>query len=85
MLRIHLDAGHYSYDMIDHLAKIKINAIIIEFEVKLRYRKAPVVCASDAVSIDDVAVGGILQKGDHFFNDFFFDFVRVVVSNRMLL
>ncbi len=55
-LKHHLDAGHYYYDMIDRLAAIKINAIIIEFEDKLRYRKSPVVGASDAISIEEFAV-----------------------------
>src|SRR5678809_969734 len=44
-----------SYDMIDRLAQIKINAIIVEFEDKLRYRKSPLVGASDAISIEEFA------------------------------
>jgi len=54
-LKHHLDAGHYYYDMIDRLAQIKINAIIVEFEDKLRYRKSPLVGASDAISIEEFA------------------------------
>src|SRR6266542_1569958 len=49
-LKHHLDAGHYYYNMIDRLAAIKINAIIVEFEDKLRYRKSPVDGTSDAIS-----------------------------------
>lgn len=54
-LKHHLDAGHYYYSIIDRLAKIKINAIIIEFEDKLRYRKAPLVGAANAISIEEFA------------------------------
>jgi N-acetyl-beta-hexosaminidase len=54
-LKHHIDAGHYYYSMIDRLASIKINAIIIEFEDKLRYRKAPLVGAPNAISIEEFA------------------------------
>ncbi|KAA5544982.1 glycoside hydrolase family 20 zincin-like fold domain-containing protein [Adhaeribacter rhizoryzae] len=54
-LKHHLDAGHYYYDMIDRLAQVKVNAIIVEFEDKLRYRGAPVVGASHAISIEEFA------------------------------
>ncbi len=54
-LKHHLDAGYYYYDMIDRLARIKINAIIIEFEDKLRYRKAADIGASDAISVEEFA------------------------------
>jgi len=51
----HLDAGRYYYDIIDRLAAVKINAVIIEFEDKLRYRKAPLVGAANAISIEEFA------------------------------
>jgi len=54
-LKHHIDSGHYYYTLIDRLAKIKVNAIIIEFEDKLRYRKAPLVGAADAISIEEFA------------------------------
>jgi hexosaminidase len=54
-LKHHLDATGYYYDMIDRLAQIKVNAIIIEFEDKLRYRKAPLVGASHAISVQEFA------------------------------
>ena len=54
-LKHHLDATGYYYDVIDRLAQVKVNAIIIEFEDKLRYRKAPVVGAADAISIEEFA------------------------------
>jgi hexosaminidase len=54
-LKHHLDAGFYYYNMIDRLASIKVNAVIIEFEDKLRYRQAPAVGAADAISIEEFA------------------------------
>ena len=52
-LKHHLEAGQYYYGNIDRLAKIKVNAIIIEFEDKLRYRKAPLVGAPNSISIEE--------------------------------
>ncbi|MBL0745287.1 glycoside hydrolase family 20 zincin-like fold domain-containing protein [Chryseolinea lacunae] len=54
-MKHHLEAGHYYYSIIDRLASIKVNAIIIEFEDKLRYRKAPLVGAANAISIEEFA------------------------------
>ncbi|MCE5347675.1 MAG: beta-N-acetylhexosaminidase [Bacteroidales bacterium] len=54
-IRFHLNPEIYYYQLIDRLAKIKINAIIVEFEDKLRYNKAPVVGAANAISIDEFA------------------------------
>ncbi len=54
-LKHHLDAGYYYYQMIDRLAAIKINAIIVEFEDKLRYRQAPLIGAAHAISIEEFA------------------------------
>ncbi|MFT3705672.1 MAG: family 20 glycosylhydrolase [Agriterribacter sp.] len=54
-LKHHLDATKYYYDMVDRLAAVKINAIIIEFEDKLRYRGAPQVGAGNAISVEEFA------------------------------
>lgn len=54
-LKHHLDAGHYYYEIIDRLAQIKVNAIIVEFEDKLRYRKAPIVGSGNAISVVEFA------------------------------
>lgn len=51
----HLDTMKYYYDSIDRLARYKINAIIFEFEDKLRYRRQPLVGAPQAISIDEMA------------------------------
>jgi len=51
----HLDTIKYYYESIDRLARYKINAIIFEFEDKLRYRRRPEVGAPQAMSIDEVA------------------------------
>jgi len=54
-LKHHLDIIGYYYNLIDGLARVKINAVIVEFEDKLRYREAPVVGASHAISIEEFA------------------------------
>lgn len=52
-LKHHLDSLSYYYDMMDRLADVKINAVIIEFEDKLKYEQSPVVGASHAISIEN--------------------------------
>jgi hexosaminidase len=52
-LKHHLDGTHYYYEMLDKLASVKINAVIIEFEDKLRYRKYPEVGAKHAISVEE--------------------------------
>ncbi|GAA4315094.1 glycoside hydrolase family 20 zincin-like fold domain-containing protein [Compostibacter hankyongensis] len=54
-LKHHMDHVRYYYDMMDRLARIKVNAVIVEFEDKLRYRKAKAVGASDAISVEQFA------------------------------
>jgi len=51
----HLDHMNYYYESIDRLARYKINAVIFEFEDKLRYRRQPLVGAPQAISIDEMA------------------------------
>ncbi len=51
----HLDTMKYYYDSIDRLARYKINAVIFEFEDKLRYRRRPEVGAPQSMSIDEMA------------------------------
>jgi len=55
-LKHHLDGMQYYYQLIDRLAAWKINHLIIEFEDKLRYRKAPLAGASHAVAIEEFAM-----------------------------
>ncbi|HUQ66341.1 MAG TPA: glycoside hydrolase family 20 zincin-like fold domain-containing protein, partial [Flavitalea sp.] len=52
-LKHHIDSLSYYYMMMDRLADIKVNAIIVEFEDKLKYEKSPLVGASHAISIAD--------------------------------
>ena len=54
-IRFHLDAGHFYYELIDRLAKIKVNAIIVELEDKLRYKREPVVGSANSISVDEFA------------------------------
>ena len=51
----HLDTMKYYYDSINRLARYKINAIIFEFEDKLRFRRRPLVGAPQSISIDEMA------------------------------
>jgi len=53
-IKYHLDTDHYYYEVIDRLARIKVNAIIVEFEDKLKYR-APKIGADNAMTIDEFA------------------------------
>jgi hexosaminidase len=52
-LKHHLDGMHYYYSMMDKLASIKVNAVIVEFEDKLRYTKFPEVGARNAISVEE--------------------------------
>ena len=51
----HLDHMNYYYESIDRLARYKINAVVFEFEDKLRYERQPRVGASQSISIDEMA------------------------------
>jgi hexosaminidase len=51
----HLDHMNYYYESIDRLARYKINAIVFEYEDKLRYRRQPLVGAPQSISIDEMA------------------------------
>ena len=51
----HLDTMKYYYDSVDRLARYKINAIIFEFEDKLRFRRRPLIGAPQSISIDEMA------------------------------
>ena len=53
-IKYHLDTDHYYYDVIDRLARIKVNAIIVEFEDKLKY-KAPKIGADNAMTVEEFA------------------------------
>lgn len=49
----HLEKKSYYYDLIDELAQLKINGIIIEIEDKIQYQRRPEVASADALSIDE--------------------------------
>lgn len=51
----HLDHMNYYYESIDRLARYKINAVVFEFEDKLRYQRQPLVGAPQAISMDEMA------------------------------
>ena len=48
----HLEKESYYYQLMDHLAKQKINGIIVEFEDKLKYELRPEIGSPDALSIE---------------------------------
>jgi hypothetical protein len=54
-LKHHLDHMNYYYESIDRLARYKINAVVIEFEDKLRYRRQTLIGAPQSISIDEMA------------------------------
>ncbi|MEP7257752.1 MAG: glycoside hydrolase family 20 zincin-like fold domain-containing protein [Flavitalea sp.] len=54
-MKHHLDSLSYYYKLIDRLASLKINAIIIEFEDKLQYREASVIGSSQAMPVETFA------------------------------
>ncbi len=51
----HLDHMNYYYESIDRLARYKINAVVFEFEDKLRYQLQPLVGAPQSISMDEMA------------------------------
>lgn len=51
----HLDQMGYYYESIDRLARYKINAVVFEFEDKLRYLRQPLVGAPQSISLDEMA------------------------------
>ena len=49
----HLEKKSYYYDLLDELAQLKINGIILEIEDKLQYKRRLEVGSADALSIDE--------------------------------
>ena len=49
----HLEKKSYYYNLIDELAQLKINGIILEIEDKLKYKRRPEVASSDALTIEE--------------------------------
>ena len=49
----HLEKTEYYYKLIDKLASYKINAIIVELEDKLKYKRQPIVASADAMSMEE--------------------------------
>jgi hypothetical protein len=51
----HLDHMNYYYESIDRLARYKVNAVVFEFEDKLRYQRQPIIGSPQSISIDEMA------------------------------
>src|SRR6056300_1378068 len=52
-IKHHLEKKDYYYDLIDELAQLKINGMILEIEDKFQYKRRPEVASSDALSIEE--------------------------------
>ena len=52
-IKHHLEKTDYYYKLMDKLAGYKINAIIAEFEDKIKYERQPLIGSSDALSISE--------------------------------
>ena len=50
-IKHHMEKKSYYFNLIDHLAKQKINGIIVEFEDKLKYELRPEIGSPDALEI----------------------------------
>lgn len=61
----HLDHMSYYYRSIDRLARYKINAVVFEFEDKLRFRRQPLVGAPQSISIDEMAALTLYARERH--------------------
>ena len=52
-IKHHLEKKEYYYNLIDELAQLKINGMILEIEDKLQYKRRPEVASADALSIEE--------------------------------
>lgn len=49
----HTEKKEYYFDLIDRLAKLKVNAIIAEVEDKIKYKRQPLIGSADAFTIEE--------------------------------
>ncbi len=52
-IKHHLEKKQYYFQLMDRLAKHKINAVILEFEDKVKYKSQPVIGSEDAWTVED--------------------------------
>ena len=52
-IKHHVEKKSYYYDLMDYLAGLKVNAIIVEMEDKLKYEKHPVIGSEDGFTIKE--------------------------------
>ena len=52
-IKHHREKKTYYYELMDHLAQLKINGIILEIEDKLKYKRRPEVGSQDAMTIEE--------------------------------
>ena len=51
-IKHHREKKTYYYELMDHLAQLKINGVILEIEDKLQYKRRPEVSSGDAMTIE---------------------------------
>ena len=51
-IKHHREKKTYYYELMDHLAQLKINGVILEIEDKLQYKRRPEVGSEDAMTIE---------------------------------
>ena len=51
-IKHHLEKKTYYYELMDYLAQLKINGVILEIEDKLQYKRRPEVGSEDAMTIE---------------------------------
>ncbi len=52
-IKHHLEKKQYYFQLMDRLAKHKVNAVILEFEDKVKYKSQPVIGSEDAWTVED--------------------------------
>lgn len=52
-LKHHLDKKKYMYQVLQRMASYKLNAVVIEFEDKIRYEKYPLIAAGNAPTVEE--------------------------------
>lgn len=52
-MKHHMEKTEYYYQLLDKLARYKVNGVIAEMEDKIQYKRQPLVGSDDALSIDE--------------------------------
>ena len=52
-LKIHMKPKDYLYHILDRMAEYKLNAVVVEYEDKLKYENYPEIALPDALSVEE--------------------------------